>query len=809
MAEEIDLSGIPLAEEEVLPQDSINLDEIDLSGIPLAEEQPVQADVADPVGFDDILIANAMRGISNSVTMDPVSNFETIKGIVPQAELREIIELDPDGKTISSPVIYVPDPDTQEMVPLSQAGGTIGAITEGVGESIRPIAGVAATAGVGALAGTKIGAALGVPGMIAGGLIGAALTSLLGTSAFDAAMTTVGGVKDKRNTLEKIGDIAEEFSFDVAGGKVFEALPSALKNVAKSPFKAAKGVVNFLSKFGLAPKPEQLSIAKSMKDLQGSIGTKNAKEILRIMDENEVPYPLALEVLSENRDIRGFLETTMKNPFGRTLYNLIEDARIRTEAQAFKIPQRFKEGKPLTREEVGGLVGKEVDNVFTKRQEVQSRLRDKFQKNLQDTIVRQRGKKEVPILDIAEEIKEDAGEFIATPLGENKSYRKIDNFLKKKVMIEKTSEASKLNEDSFSSVIMDLEIPGEEAQKAIKESFNREYSGSSKVDINDLFEIEKSARDAYRKRFLGNGAREDELSSKLKRFRNKISIKLNREIENLSPSLRKQKQEYDAQWARDTEIIEKGVGKFQQQFRNPEEIVDIAKEQAKIGGTRLRNIKKGLTSTNKEVWNELRTSILDTMGKSGKDDKHFSLAKWNNEYSSFSPEAKEVLFGDVPGLVKKLDEFSELALLAKERRLNTNPSGTSQAEGFRMALERFVTSPLKQIGISTGNYLASNLMASPKFVGIIADGINPKNLKVITENGLRTVRYKDPNFEKKLLRRLAGLAVSNATLREPINKFINNLQDKLMYQLSDLNKEIDIRLINRPNPQAEMLGTKG
>lgn len=788
------MANLDLSALDELPEINLSaldeLPEVDEKKKPfLATPQPPPEPTQEGSGYFDVLHANLMRGISNSITFDPESNFQTVKNIIPEAELRSVQEISDDGSVTASPVIFVPDPNTKEMIPLTQAGGFLGEFVEASSSSLRPIIGMLAPAVAGAKAGATLGSAGGPVGAVAGGAIGGlgsmALASLLGTTAFDGAMTTVGGVKDKRDVLDQLSMVGEEFVLDVAGGKLFEALPSFIKSTAKAPFKASGWIVNFLSKFGLAPKPEQLSIARAVKGLQNKIGEKSAKEILRIMNENEVPYPLALEVLGNNNTIRGFVEKTMKNPFGNTLYNAIEDARIATESSAFNLPKKFKKTTPLSRQEVGELVSKEIPKVYKKRQEVQSLLRDSFQKDL-NSVLNKKGTKKVSVIDLAESIKDDAKDFISTPLGDNKSYKKVDLFLKKNVTSEILSKESGIQQGSFSSAIMDLSLPSTEAKEILKSTFKRKESADSiNININDLFEIEKTARDAYRKRYLRNGGKEDELSFKLKNFRNKVTDKLNKEIVNLSPELMKKKSNYDSQWAKDTEMIEKGVGTFQQYFRNPEEIVDIAKSQLKIGGTRIKNIRNAFKQTDPSVWNELRTSIIDTMGKSGKDDKYFSLTKWNNEYSSFSKEAKEVLFGDVPNLVKQLDDFSELALLAKERQLNTNPSGTSQAEGFRIALEKFLTSPIKQAGISAGNYLNANLMASPRFVKIISDGINPKNLKIVRENGLEKVKYKDINYPKKMMRQLTGLATSNAYLRDDINKFIEHLQSKVLYELSD------------------------
>jgi len=412
-------------------------------------------------------------------------------------------------------------------------------------------------------------------------------------------------------------------------------------------------------------------------------------------------------------------------------------------------------------------------------------------------------------------------------LKNNSSFMKASDYLRKKKMVEYISSEAGVDQDKFSSAIMNLEMPGEQVKNIINELISVPKKNKG-VDIYDLMDMEKAARGAYSDRFTSLGGKVDSVGTNLGRFRDAVSKKLNKEIEKLSPELLAKKKQIDKQWKTDSELIESGFQKLIKNGVTPEKFINIATQEVKEGGTRIESLRRVIKDVDPTAWNEMRVTIIDQMGKGGKGDMFFSLKQWNKDFSSMSKEAKKVLFGDKPDLTNNLDRLSDLAKLADENMLNTNSSGTAQISSYMDFLNKVVTKPLQAASSATGNYLTSRLISSPKFVEILADGIDMGNIKVRTGDlGLKIKKYKTPNFESKSLNKLAGLATKVPALKEDIDNFLSGLSNYIMHKatmdkldsnskpVTPLGSDVRSPIIdtssrtNRTQPEAQMLGVRG
>jgi len=832
------ITDLSFLDEPQTPEQNKSLSFLEEPQIQIQDQQAGAISTPPPTSYFDIIKAKTIWGISNSISQDPVSNFLNVKNVIPKAEIRNI----KSGKGEELvPVIYVPDGETGEMVPLKDQGGIVSDLSSGLAESLRPVIG-ALSAYPGAIGGLSTGpfAAVVSPA-------GAALTSLAGTTFYDSTMRSLG-VEDKRGVLNQLIDVGNEFALDRYGGPIIgkalsfipEAAVSISKKASSLPGKIVDKTIDIMSKFGLMSDGNRFRISNSAVQFRNGVGEKSAKEIISIMAKNGVEYPQAIEILAQNKDLRGIIESTMKKPFGGTLLGEVEKARMKTGLAAFKLPKSFKDGVPLTKQEVGTKIKSLSEAVFDKRQTRQKNLRSEFDKSY-NRIVKDRSsaksfaklqeaKSKILVSDLAESLsKIEGGEniFEGTMLKNNSSFMKASDYLRKKKMVEYISSEAGVDQDKFSSAIMNLEMPGEQVKNIINELISVPKKNKG-VDIYDLMDMEKAARGAYSDRFTSLGGKVDSVGTNLGRFRDAVSKKLNKEIEKLSPELLAKKKQIDKQWKTDSELIESGFQKLIKNGVTPEKFINIATQEVKEGGTRIESLRRVIKDVDPTAWNEMRVTIIDQMGKGGKGDMFFSLKQWNKDFSSMSKEAKKVLFGDKPDLTNNLDRLSDLAKLADENMLNTNSSGTAQISSYMDFLNKVVTKPLQAASSATGNYLTSRLISSPKFVEILADGIDMGNIKVRTGDlGLKIKKYKTPNFESKSLNKLAGLATKVPALKEDIDNFLSGLSNYIMHKatmdkldsnskpVTPLGSDVRSPIIdtssrtNRTQPEAQMLGVRG
>lgn len=784
--------------------DGINLSaldsepEIDLAVLDTEPQVEQVQDFKERPSFSDIILAKGMWGISNTISGKTEDNFANVQQIIPGAQLVGVEQPDGQGGFNTVQQIYIPDPETGGLTPLKEEGGIIGDFSVGVGESLRPIA-----AG---LAGLPAAAASVIPGAQAPSLLAMAFTSQLGALAYDNIMKSLG-VQDTRTPIEQVVTASGEMALDRFVPEAFGNIPGAMKDVfIKGPKKIAEKTLNFFSKFGLAPENAQVSIANAVKEFRNGVGTKSVRELLGFMEEEGVPATIAHELVATSPEVRAVLENTMKRPFGGTLYKQILNARRGLSKSILNVPQSLK-GSTLTTQQMGEALQAKIPQFYESRQHRQSLLRNTLSKRV-------KGEK-VFVGDLINDVQQDKAFFSASDLTDSPAYNKITNYLKLR--------------DSYSQGVspdmrIDLKVTGKETKKKLSELFGqgresdiedflvnegslKQAEDNVKISIDDLFEMEKAARKASRDNYSKVGNEFDQLGKKLEDFSKRISLKIEDHLESVSPKDAKLKKAIDRQWARDTNLFKDGLSFLKRESITPERVIEVALQESRLGGTRLGAIKKAVKRVDKNIWNDFSKTVLDQMGKSGKGDKFFSVRAWNDKYSSLSNEAKKEMFGDIPGLSQRLDKFSEVAKIFQERKLNENPSGTGQFNSYTEFLQNLVTKPVRSGVTGIANYITANLLASPEFIKIATDGIDPKNIRVISKVGepLR-YDYKSKSFVPNQIKRLTNLANTNANLKDDIIKFLDGFESAEIYNQT---KKLLERKEDNSQPQAEMLGVRG
>jgi hypothetical protein len=256
----------------------------------------------------------------------------------------------------------------------------------------------------------------------------------------------------------------------------------------------------------------------------------------------------------------------------------------------------------------------------------------------------------------------------------------------------------------------------------------------------------------------------------------KVRNKLNTFLSDNHPGKFAIKKEADNQWIRDTNIIEDGLDKIAARRMKPEDAFFNAMEGSQKGDTTLLNIKRAVNKVNKRLWPEFSASVMNRLGKSDTNSIGFDMNTWYRNYSKLSPEAVGTLFGDVPGLKKKLNDFHNIIALYKESSKDLNTSKTALTMQYLPGyMTKLLTSARGAFGAGA-TYLTGRLLNNKDFLDFLIDGLDPKKIKrIVNKEGEVVTRYLKKFKPSTHILRLGVIARNNEDIREDIKNFIQGL----------------------------------
>jgi hypothetical protein len=815
MAEEIDLSSIPTVQD----GEDFEGEVIDLSQIPvvgddqIGQEEVIDLDipqvqvggdeiqeVAKP-SFMDLLKARSILGVSNTLSARPKDNLSNVQSFIPNARL------DTSGN------VEVPNPETGIFEPLVNQAGITGDFAQGVAESLEPIT-QAGIESIGGLMGKAIGAPTG-PGAAITAAGGVLLASQLGAQAFENTARALG-VEDSRSLIEISEDMAIEGIFEMG---IPSAIQKAGEVLVKAPINMGKfakeKTLNFLNKFITLSDPEKGIVVSTLDGIKKGVATKNSKEVVDRFVRNGIPREAALELIYGNNTVRKVIETVSKSPFSN-LDTVLEKNKNRVIDEIISTPYNIDfDGKSIkikTPQTVGTRLQEGANKFKIRSSKIQGGLRKKVTEGIE--------KEKVVIDDLIDEINSNSESYKNIPntntLLNLPEYKKIAVDLK--------------NIDNAASQIptgtrIDLSKAGSETRKALSEMIGKgkikeaerfiigadDLNGSLKkksLDFNELINLHQAVKGTIQDNSLNGLRKTSQEMQPMVQLERKIRDKVNTFLQSNHPDRHKIKIEADKQWIRDTEIIEKGLDKIASRGVTPGQAYTAALANSDIEDTRLINIKRAVNKVDKKLWPEFSVSVIDRFGKSN-TNSGFDLNTWSKNYNKLSNESKGTLFGDVPGLKKKLEDFSNIIALYKESGKDLNTSRTATTLPYLPGFMMKALTTTQGLLTSGATHLTGRLLKNKDFMDFLVDGLDPKKIKtIINDQGEMAFKYAEKFKPSKHILRLGVIARNNADIREDLKVFMRGLDESMRDEnlkevFKDENlKSIDINSDRRiPNPR--------
>lgn len=159
--------------------------------------------------------------------------------------------------------------------------------------------------------------------------------------------------------------------------------------------------------------------------------------------------------------------------------------------------------------------------------------------------------------------------------------------------------------------------------------------------------------------------------------------------------------------------------------READKVFKFAMEGSKDGPARLRSLKKNYS---KEDWGKLAGTVIERMGKapSGGQDaagEVFSPATFLTRWNDLNPEARQVLFGSNPELMRSLDRLARVTASMKKTAGAINTSRTAIQNLYIQILTGGASAFVDPVGPVVSTVLPwrfGKVMTSPKFVRWLA-----------------------------------------------------------------------------------------
>lgn len=783
MAEEISLENIESLPATEFEGDIVDLTQIrstpveDFKGDVIDIDEPQQIKIDQPdidkPSFFDLLQARSILGVSNTLSARPEDNLSNVQAFIPSARL------DNDGN------VEVPNPETGAFEPLVNQAGFTGDFIQGVVESGEPVLQAAGEI-IGGIVGGVAGAPTG-PGAAATAVGGALFGSQLGSRLWEVTAQQLG-VKDSRTLLDIAEDVAIDSIFELGAPKVLQKAGELLVKAPIAVGKFAKeNTLRLLSKFVTLPDNEKGIVVSTLDGIRKGVATKNAKDVVDRFVRNGLPRESALELVYGNNTVRKVIETVSKSPFSN-LDTVLEKNKEKVIDEIISIPSKLEvSGKKIrvkTPQTIGVALQKGANKFKLRSSEIQGGLRRKVLEGIE--------KETVIIDDLIEEVNQNADTYRNIPntntLLNLPEYRKIAVDFKNI-----DDAASQLPSGSR----IDLSKAGSETKKALSDFIGKgkikdaerfivgakdlETSESVKsLNFDELINLHQAIKGTISDNSLNGLRRTSQEMQPMIQLERKVRDKLNTFLQSKHPERFKIKLEADKQWIRDTDIIEKGLDKIASRGVTPGQAYTAALANSELEDTRLLNIKKAVNKVDKKLWPEFSVSVMDRFGKSNNNQIGFDLNQWQRNYNKLSREAKGTLFGDIPGLNKKLDDFSNIVALYKESAKDLNTSRTATTLPYLPGFIMKTLTSAQGLLTSGATYLTGRLLKNKDFMDFLVDGLDPKKIKtIVNDQGERAFKYAERFKPSQHILRLGVIARNNADIREDVKLFMRGLDESM------------------------------
>ena len=192
----------------------------------------------------------------------------------------------------------------------------------------------------------------------------------------------------------------------------------------------------------------------------------------------------------------------------------------------------------------------------------------------------------------------------------------------------------------------------------------------------------------------------------------------------------------------------------------------------KQGGERLQDLKDSLGPGN---WNFVRSSVLQKMGMipDAKNDVHFDVSKFFNDYKNISEDAKKVLFPE-PDYRKSLDNLAVIseAMQTSAKAGNTSRSGV--AVNVYESIGKFMLAvPALATGVATSGATAAAILPAAGQWGISKMLANPTLTKWLA------TPVKEFGGLDKAVYQLNKITAAQPELADDVLEFLEENRDAL------------------------------